>query len=393
MPSFIDKDGSQQNVALGIGVYKAAEDAGLSVPQYINQKYPTADSAKHGDTFSQMCASSGLLLASDRQFGIKSPSLSDVFSGKAMLGGFEAANVADSDPASRILYPAAVIAMIEDKLRVDREKDPAYFDQMVGNDISVNNARYEQPVISYTKAEAARSKAISQLAEPSRMLTITTTDVARSIPTTSIGLEISDQALQATTLDLVGMALQRYSEVERLAKTYDYLQAFLNGDTDHGQSALTQTKADTLDSTIVAAGAVTKKALLHWLWRKVYQRKIDWIVTDLAGAIAIEAALQTTTTNNFPIPGMVPNFSVMNRVFENLKVFVTDPDQSSWPADTLMGLDSRNAITRVTNLSAAYSAVEQFVLRRSSVLRLDQGEVCYRQFDDAFDTLSLTLTA
>jgi len=84
-----------------------------------------------------------------------------------------------------------------------------FFDQMVGNEVTVNTNRYEQPVVSYTKVETARRQAISQLAEPSRMLTITAADVMRTIPTESIGLEISDQALQATTLDLVGLSLRR----------------------------------------------------------------------------------------------------------------------------------------------------------------------------------------
>jgi len=386
-----DSKGDRQEVKLDLSVYQAAASEGLSVSQYVNRKFDT-DEEKFGTAFDQMCESSGLLLKPNKKYGIKSPSLADVFSGKAMLGQIGAATVADADPASRLLYPAAVIQMIEDKLAVDRTTDANFFDQMVGNDITVPTNRYEQPIISYTKVEKARRQAISQLAEPARMLTITAADKMRTIPTESIGLEVSDQALQATTLDLVGRSLARYREVERLEVAYDYLKGFLNGDDDNGDSALVQTKADTLDSTIVAAGAVTKKALVGWLWRNYYKRRIDWIVTDLDNAFAIETAMQSTHTGNYPTPGMAPTFNLVNRVFSELKVFVVDP-QFNWPANTLMGFDSRNAITRVTNVSAAYSAVESFVLRRSTVMRIDTGEFCHRTFDDSYDTLSLTLTS
>ena len=126
--------------------------------------------------------------------------------------------------------------------------------------------------------------------------------------------------------------------------------------------------------------------------RTLRDNPFDWIVTDLDNAFAIETAMQSTHTGNYPTPGMAPTFNLVNRVFSELKVFVVDP-QFNWPANTLMGFDSRNAITRVTNVSAAYSAVESFVLRRSTVMRMDVGEFAHREFDDAFDTLSLTLTS
>ena len=62
------------------------------------------------------------------------------------------------------------------------------------------------------------------------------------------------------------------------------------------------------------------------------------------------------------------------------------------PANTIMGLDSRYAIQRIKNSEAEYTAVEDFVMRKSTALRFDFGEIAYRLFDDAFDVLSLTLT-
>jgi len=55
-----------------------------------------------------------------------------------------------------------------------------------------------------------------------------------------------------------------------------------------------------------------------------------------------------------------------------------------------MGLDKSYAIHRVSSSSIAYTGVENFVLRRAEALRVDFGEIAYRLYDDAFDTLTYT---
>lgn len=388
MPSFIDKDGTRQEATLQPTIYKQAAMAGLSVPQLINRTYAT-HSGEALSTFEQMCASEGLIVASNKEFGIRPPTIGALLDGNASLSA--ASNVIDGNPASRLLYPAVVLEMVESAIAQDRTTDPGLFDQMVGMETSITSSRYEWPVINLSRAEGARKKAISQLAEPEMMLTVTSADSSKSLLTQSIGLEVSDQALQATTMDFVSMALRRQGEVERNLQTYEYLLAFLNGDADMSQSALSQTKANSLDATITAAGAVTKTALVKWLVTNYYKRRINWVVTDIAGALAIEAALATTNTNQFVPGALVPQFSLVNRMLESLKLFIVEGGMN-WPANTLMGLDSKNAIHRVRNSAASYSAVEAFVMRRSTQLRFDSAEIAYRLWDDAFDVLSLTLT-
>lgn len=387
MPSFKDKNGVQQELTLEPIVYKQAANAGLTVPQFLNRTYQTAGETT---TFEQLCVSSGLIVGHNKEFGFKPPTLGALLDGRAELSG--AANVLDGNPASRLLYPAVVLEMMESAIAQDRESDPREFDKMVSMDTSITSNRYEWPVINLARSEAARSKAITQLAQPQMMMTITSADSSKSLLATSLGLEVSDQALQATTIDFVAKAVARQGEVERNAKIYEYLLAFLNGDADMSQSALSQTKADTYDSAIVAAGTVTKTALVKWLVNNYYKRRINWVVTDINGALAIEAALTTTNTNQHVPGALVPSFSLVNRVLSKLNLFIVE-DGKGWPANTIMGLDSKNAIHRVRNTAAAYSAVESFVMRRSTQLRFDSAEIAYRLWDDAFDTLSLTLSA
>jgi hypothetical protein len=43
----------------------------------------------------------------------------------------------------------------------------------------------------------------------------------------------------------------------------------------------------------------------------------------------------------------------------------------------------------VRNSQAEYQAAEQFVLRRVQALRFDFGEIVYRLFDEAWDSLTI----
>lgn len=387
MPTFISADGTQQDVKLDATIWLEAQQQNLSLPELINRKFPTALDAK-GSTFEQMCASSGLILAKDREFGYRPPTIGAVLDGRAMLNG---ASVADANPASRILYPAVFLELIENKLAVDRTTDPNAFDEMIGIETSVTSARIEQPVINLEKAEGARAKAISQLAGPNHMLTITTADQAKKIPVFSLGLQVSDQALQATTLDFVSMAVTRQAEVERNARVYEYLLGMLNGDTDEGTSALPVVKADVYDSTISTDGALTKKALLGWLMHNYFTRRISHIVCNVDNAITLSELLATTNTNT-PVPGSLnPQFRFMNRDLSNIGIFACEAS-AGWTANTMMGLDKRYAMQRIRNTAASYSAIENFVLRKATELRFDFSEIVVRIFADAFDTLALINT-
>jgi hypothetical protein len=59
---------------------------------------------------------------------------------------------------------------------------------------------------------------------------------------------------------------------------------------------------------------------------------------------------------------------------------------------TVLGLDSRYAIRRVVNAQAAYSAIENYLMRRATAFRIDYGEFAHRLYDDAFSILSLDNT-
>lgn len=386
MSKFLDQNGATQEVTLQHTVYADAAKAGLSVPQFINTTYPT-DAAKYGSTFEQLLASEGMFLRTDRSLGIRPPTMKEIIEGNMPLNA--GTIVRDAAPASRILFPAVFLEAMENKLKTDFGSYTSLWDSMIAISDSINGNRFEQPVLNFSAPEAARHQGIAQLALPNSMLSITVSDVARKIPTFALGLEVSQEALQASSLDLVTLALRRQAEIERAARIDQYIADLRLGDVDMGTSALSE-KTQTLLDAAPVGGALTHKAWVKWLRTGWRTRHIDWVMCDLATALKIEnrTGKPTIQTDDNKSPRINPVAEVVNPAWQNVKIFMVE--DGVIPADKIVGLDSRYAIRRVRNANADYQAVEEFVLRKSKVMRFDFGEVCYRLFDGAWDVLSIT---
>lgn len=387
---YIDAQGDKQAVDLSLSMYRDAAEKGMSLSQHLASIYPT-NSEKHGSAFQQLMEQTGILVRGDKEFGIRPSNIDSVLNPK------EAATAITKDgiPASRILFPAVFLEVIEDKLHTDYTINPSGFNQMVAVDDSINGDRFERPVLNFSAPEAARGQAVAQLAMPNVMLSITASDKAMRIPSWGIGLEISEQAMKSTTIDLVGLAVARQAAVEANERANTYILSLLNGDVDVGTVALSSiagkvVTTTSLDSTLTT-GQISQKAWLTWLSNRSQKRVISHIVTDLATAMKIENRIgkPVIVGDNPTSPRMDTLFNVINPQWpSNVKIFLTnDPN---WPANTIMGLDQRYGVHRVTSLTAQYSAVEQFVLKRSTAMRVDKGELVYRLFDEAFEVLTLT---
>lgn len=383
----IIKDFYGENVEVPVeaSIYKDAHDANLTVPQYFNQKYPT-DAATYGSAFEQVCASSGLLLSSNDDYGIRTPNLKAVLEGGASINAV--AIVRDAVPASRILFPAVFLEYIENQLVKDTEVQPAMFEKMIAISDTIAGARFEQPVLSFLKPENARSQTIAQLATPPAMLRITASDVARKIPTFSIGLEISDEAAKVISIDLTALALARQVARERDVRVEGYINSFLTGDVDLGMSALTAISSTTLDSA-ATGGVLTQKAWIKFLAFRRRQRRITHVIGDIDTLLKVDGRTGRPTVYTANDPNYIINSIAgpVNLNIQNVEFFIVEA--GVLPANTVLALDSNAAIRRVRNSEADYQAAEQFALRRGTGMRFDFGEIVYRLFDDAFEVLTI----
>ena len=224
------------------------------------------------------------------------------------------------------------------------------------------------------------------------MMTVTTSEKSVRIPTYSLGAEFSQQSQKYVNLDLIALAIARQVAVERNDRANTNLLNILNGDADMGQASLASlgkvTTAVSLDAA--ATTGITQLAWISWLYKNSKKRRIDFLVTDIAGAMAIEGRTgRPVITNDNPnSPRIDTTVSVANPTWAaNLPIFIVDPSVG-WPAKTVLGIDSRYALHRVSSTNASYTAQEDFVLRRGTAMRWDFGQIVRRLFVDAHEVLT-----
>lgn len=386
---YVDAKGDKQALDLNVGMYEAAAEKGQSLSQYMANLYPT-NAEKYGTAYEQALEQAGVFVRGNSEYGLRASTVVDVLNPKNA-----AAIVKDGVPASRILFPAVIMDVIEDKLTRDYATNPSALSALVGVEDSIQGDRWERPVLNFSRPESARSGPVAQLAMPNSMLTITASDKSMRIPSWGIGLEISEQAQKSTTLDLVGLAVARQAAVEANERAQGYILSLLNGDSDYSMAALStfsgkvQTAAS-FDGTLTA-GNISFKAWIKWLTQRSNYRTITHVVSDLTTLIALRNMLasEKSTQNPKDNPSIDIGLSVVNPNWPSQIKFVLT-DDPNWPANTIMGVDGRYGVHRVKSLTAQYSAIEAFAMKRSTMLRVDSGEIVYRLFDEAFEVLTLT---
>lgn len=389
MAAFIDAQGSTQQIEANLDMVRAAKENGMSFRDYVNSTYDT-NAEKYGDAFSQMCASEGIVLQPNKQYGMKASSLDAVLNGRTVLEA--GAIVRNPSNQGRVLLMPAIGALVEDKLVADLNMNADEFDRIIAQDDTIADEWLLWPEINFAGPEAARSQVTSQLAKPATMMSVTTSEKQVRIPTFAMGVEWSEQATKYVNLDLLALAIARQVAVERNDRANTNLLNLLNGDADMGQASLSSlgkvTTALSLDSA--ATSGITQKAWMLWLYQNSKKRKINYLVTDIAGAMAIEGRTgkPVITGDNPNSPRIDANVHVSNPTWlSELPIFIVDPSVG-WPAKTILGLDTRYAIQRVTSTNASYEAQQDFVLRRGSAMRFDFGQICRRLFTDAFDVMT-----
>jgi len=389
MAAFIDAQGATQQFEVTLDLVREASQGGVSLRDHINATLPT-DAEKHGDAFSQLCASEGIVLVPNKKYGIRPQRLNAVLEGRTVLEA--GAVVRQPNNQARVLLMPAIGALIEDKLVSDLDMNANAFDAMIALDETIADEWLLWPEINYAAPEAARSQVISQLAKPAAMLSVTTSEKSVRIPTFSLGVEWSEQVTKYVNLDLIVLAIARQVATERNARANENLVGILAGDPDVGQASLASLgkSVTALSLDAAATAGITQLAWISWLYANSKKRRITHLVTDIAGAMAIEnrTGRPTVVQDNPGSKRIDSVVTVSNPTWApDLPIFVVDPSVG-WTAKTILGIDARSALHRVTSTNASYQAQEDFVLRRGSALRYDFGQVTRRLFLDAFDVLT-----
>ncbi len=396
--TIMGRDGKPLNIDFHAKMYEEASNLGISLTQYLNRKFGAqVDESKDGSVIGQMMADAGMFLGQDQKTGFRSPTMKDVVTDGVQMSAITR-NEGDQrhTPSGRLLFPEVIMRTMEDRLRRSDDLLVQTWEKMVATTATVNSARFDQPLINVTEPEQAAANPVSQLAEPDAMISITTSEYSKNIPTKSIGLVIADQAMEATTLDLVNLAMSAQARGEQVRMIEGHMRTILNGDEDMKESAAalnTTSKAVDHDSDIAAAGELSHKAWVKWLWSRHQYRTLNYVCCDIDTSFAIDnrAGKPTFNTNYNTTGENLYPVNVSNPMINIPAPTILPLSSDIIGADTIMGLDSRYAIRRVINVNAAYSAMEQWLLRRATAFRMDFGEMAHKLYDDAFDKMTLTL--
>jgi hypothetical protein len=395
--SFIDKDGHRQQVELnGMALYREAMAKKLTIRQLINQKYETVDGAP--ETFKQFCVSAGLRFKADEQTGVPAANLLEVFDPQMGASTFTSQPAV---PDSRILFPAAIMEVIEDSLQSNVDPAVGSFESLVGYRQTIATNKLEQPVISYKGAkgpEDVQFQHVGQNTRPPIVLSLTASDTSRRIPTQSIGMEISREALASNSLDIVALTMSRFLRTADYNEWVSQLGYVLSGDPDAavssmsaGTSALSSVTAKSFDTAnISAAGSITQLAWLKYLYSNSMTMTKTHAVLDFDAAYAIDTRTNRPPRATGEVDRMDVPFSILYPNFQSDIKFVVMPT-GTFTANTVMGLDQRYALGKVTSSMAEYEAIEEVVMKKSTELRIDRGFIVFRIFDTAFNTMTLTV--
>jgi hypothetical protein len=366
----------------------------------MNRKFADAN-LDVGTAFDQFKASVGLVRpGKDNPFGFRSTKIGALLDGSAGFSANTQQNSSTFGTASRAFVNIAVIGEITAELQKDRNTDSTVFESMIANNISIDTEHFEQPVVDYATTggpEQAKATRVAQGAEPAKMMFFKTSDRIKRIGAWSIGMQWSDQALRNTTIDYVTRTVAHYLQVERDERVYRYINSLYSGDGDLNVGAVSAVTTTSLDAA-ATGGVLTHKAFVKFLARNRKLRKVTHLICDLDSYLKIEGRTGRPGSNSYDptLTRVDPQAGLINVGFGNdVRIFLVDSaaDGGPVPANTIYALDASVAISRVTNTAAAYNAVEEFAMKRSTAMRMDWAEEVFRSLGDSdlrpFDVLTI----
>jgi hypothetical protein len=340
--SILNCAGDANEVVVSLNDYSEASKAGLTLGQFYCQKYPT-NIALYGSPLEQMMSATGAYLSSDNRMGYRPPSIDALLNGGAMLSSITRPDGAlNQTPSGRFFFPAIMLEVLQSALDDNHNSYIAQFNSMIALKRSITSSKYDQVIVNMDGPKNGVAQPIGQLETPSRILSFKTSETSKTLPRYAVGMEISAEAIAATTLDQVALSMKEFMGQERVDTIERDIGEFVNGSTDSGQTALSSVTAASFDSAIVAAGTITQKAWVKFLYQYWKRRKItDVIVSGIDMALAIEGRTNRPTMltnagtderwNSIPVmgPGGIPSY---------VNLFILD-DTSIIGANTVVGLD------------------------------------------------------
>lgn len=380
--AIVDGKSVSKEIEANAEMYKLAGEQGVTLREFIRRKCSDFD-VQAGDPIDQMMANSSLL---DGKITGRSPTMADM-AGMTAADGFRRPDGSDGSLGARLLYPQMILETLNaNALRDDGSDILQIWEGLIATSRNLNGQRADQPIIDTSAPEGSRSGRVTQMAEPETLVSIRTGEKSYRIPTNAIGLVIANEAMAATTIDLVRIVMEAQSRGDKIRRVGEQLRSMVFGDEDLGMAALPVLKAKDFDASITQNGQITKRAYIKWLFSKHKTANISRVLTNIDTALDVDEGLAPRNVGQDNSKIITP--------WAGMNLGLTQPvltpfEDAVFGAGTLVGLDPRYAIQRFINVSAAYNGIEEFVMRKATGFRVDYGEMSTRLYDEAWSVLSL----
>lgn len=404
-----DSTGNVKTGYMTLDDYRLAADHNMRAAAVVNARHSDADPT-FGTAFEQGMKYLGIYPKGDTRYGIKATTMREILDGTctSKLSGYQMASggsivspkgpVGGSTPASRLFYPEVVLGFVEEELLGSYGPEEAGWSDMIGMTTTISGDTWTQPMINTTAPRDQDMRPIGQNQMPASVVSITASQTSHALGAISIGIQLADQALKDTTLDLVGIIVREQMMGQRLRMLWRDLNRVVTGNPDNGETALTPVDFTDYDAT-APANTITHSGYLNMLWQP--DRVYSWshMFGPLSSYLAIEnragrplmydPATSGINMGNAGSYGLNPgNPRLVNFTTANPS-FLVVPD-GVVAANTVVLLDKRYALYRVVSAGAQYSAVEQQVLQRSTFMRFDISEFTARFRSDAIKVVDFT---
>lgn len=380
---YMKKDGKEGSIDAGHEIYQAAAAVNMDLRQYLRTQAVDCDYSI-GDPIDQMMSQAGLMDSHPAaKFRMPALTLAEL----AADSSFRRPDGSDNSLGQRLLYPQMIMETLVADARIDDGGDIiGIWESLIAVNRNLNGQRVDQPIIDTRGPDTSRSGRIAQLAEPETMIGITVGQKSYRIPTQSIGLLVSDEALQATTIDLVRVVMAKQARGERIARAMAQLKSMVEGDEDLNMTALPVTKISQFDASITTNGVITKRAYIKWLHSVRKSASITRVLTDIDTALDVDDGLLPKVVgvdaSKIATPWGGANLAIPQPTIVPL-------DDDVFGTGLLVGVDPTAAIQRFINVQANYDAIEKYVMRKATGFRVDFGEMAVRLYDDAWSVVSL----
>lgn len=373
-------DGTIKTGTVGLEDYQQASRAGMNLSQFLQSRFPDADPDK-GTAFQQFAAGMGFNLNPNAKF---KNTAADILEGRAVIAGaVTAPDGQDRTIAGRLLMPEIVLGMQEKNLFQNTGPLRDALMSKVAIRTNVNQKTYYRPVVDSDTNRNFEQREIAQGATPDLLVKIGVSEQGFRIPTTSFGVEITDEALASQSLDQIGMMLRSARRSIDNKSVYRWINRIVNGDAQHGISALTPVNLSSFDATITG-DEVTQKAWLYALMENQDYWEPDTVLVTKDSRYAIENRGQRPTVSDDTGRDnrMNAGINMLNGGAESVDGIFVNDDAAMGGAGNFLLLDSMQSLEYVQNVSASYEAVERFVMRKIEQMRFDMAEEMFRFRDD-----------